>query len=195
MTTNPSHQSPEDVQITMGGSGAGSGDVGAPERLAPVNPAEQRFPYCIVWTPIPVLTWLLPMIGHMGICTSAGVIRDFAGAYFVSEDDMAFGRPTRYLRLQPKFVEGGARAWDEAVAKASVLYGTRIHNIFCDNCHSHVATALINMRYKNTTGWNMLILSMWLFVCGRYVGLGGVLKTWLPFGILLTLCILLGVYF
>uniref|UniRef100_A0A8C1Y3N4 Transmembrane protein 222a n=1 Tax=Cyprinus carpio TaxID=7962 RepID=A0A8C1Y3N4_CYPCA len=43
-----------------------------------------RYPYCIVWTPIPVLTWFLPFIGHMGICTSAGVIRDFAGPYFVS---------------------------------------------------------------------------------------------------------------
>lgn len=28
--------------------------------------------------------WLFPFIGHMGICTSAGVIRDFAGPYFVS---------------------------------------------------------------------------------------------------------------
>uniref|UniRef100_A0A671KC10 Transmembrane protein 222a n=1 Tax=Sinocyclocheilus anshuiensis TaxID=1608454 RepID=A0A671KC10_9TELE len=43
-----------------------------------------RYPHCIVWTPIPVLTWFLPFIGHMGICTSAGVIRDFAGPYFVS---------------------------------------------------------------------------------------------------------------
>ncbi|KTG04358.1 hypothetical protein cypCar_00049693 [Cyprinus carpio] len=54
-----------------------------------------RYPYCIVWTPIPVLTWFLPFIGHMGICTSAGVIRDFAGPYFVSEDNMAFGKPTK----------------------------------------------------------------------------------------------------
>ncbi len=28
--------------------------------------------------------WLFPFIGHMGICTSAGIIRDFAGPYFVS---------------------------------------------------------------------------------------------------------------
>uniref|UniRef100_A0A671KET9 Transmembrane protein 222a n=1 Tax=Sinocyclocheilus anshuiensis TaxID=1608454 RepID=A0A671KET9_9TELE len=46
-----------------------------------------RYPHCIVWTPIPVLTWFLPFIGHMGICTSAGVIRDFAGPYFVSKKD------------------------------------------------------------------------------------------------------------
>ena len=28
--------------------------------------------------------WLFPFIGHMGIGTSTGVIRDFAGPYFVS---------------------------------------------------------------------------------------------------------------
>lgn len=28
--------------------------------------------------------WLFPFIGHMGICTSTGIIRDFAGPYFVS---------------------------------------------------------------------------------------------------------------
>ena len=31
-----------------------------------------------------VYSWFFPIIGHMGICTSAGVIRDFAGPYFVS---------------------------------------------------------------------------------------------------------------
>lgn len=43
-----------------------------------------RYPFCIVWTPIPLLTWLFPFIGHMGIAYSNGVIRDFAGPYHVS---------------------------------------------------------------------------------------------------------------
>lgn len=37
--------------------------------------------------PFPALfayRWFFPIIGHMGICTSTGVIRDFAGPYFVS---------------------------------------------------------------------------------------------------------------
>lgn len=196
MSTNPSpqRQQSEDVQISMASSGGGAGN-GVPDRLPPINVKDQRFPYCIVWTPIPVLTWLMPMIGHMGICTSSGVIRDFAGPYFVSEDNMAFGRPTRYIRLHPKHMVGGSYAWDEAVSKASVLYGTRIHNIFCDNCHSHVATALIYMRYYDSTAWNMIILSMWLFVCGRYVGIGGFIKTWLPFAIPLSIFTILGIYF
>jgi hypothetical protein len=40
---------------------------------------QQRYPYCIVWTPLPPITWLVPFIGHMGIATSAGIIYDFAG--------------------------------------------------------------------------------------------------------------------
>merc|ERR1712019_290084 len=64
-----------------------------------------RFPYCIVWTPLPLISWILPFIGHLGIAYSNGVIRDFAGPYHVSEDDMAFGKPTRLWRLEPRKVQ------------------------------------------------------------------------------------------
>lgn len=35
------------------------------------NPSrgKHRFPYSIVWTPLPLITSILPMIGHTGICT------------------------------------------------------------------------------------------------------------------------------
>lgn len=181
-------QQVDDIEREMGGDCVH-------ERLPPIDYELDRFPYSIVWTPIPVLTWILPFIGHMGICMSNGVIRDFAGPYLVTEDQMAFGRPTRYLRLHPKYVEGGPYAWDEGVTKASVLYGTRMHNLFCDNCHSHVATALCNMHYKDSSNWNMIILCFWMFVCGRYVGVCGFIKTWLPFLLLVTIVTLLAVYF
>ncbi|XP_023670649.1 uncharacterized protein [Paramormyrops kingsleyae] len=92
-----------------------------------IDPDKSRFPYCIVWTPIPGLSWLLPFIGHMGICTSSGVIRDFAGPYCVSEDDMAFGRPTKYWRLDVSKVCGGSpEVWDAAVRDASQQYGHKM---------------------------------------------------------------------
>lgn len=95
-----------------------------------------RFPYCIVWTPIPLITWILPFVGHMGICTSRGVIRDFAGSHYVSEDDMAckflqihnqtpyylVGWPTSVLQLSPANVNGGSQAWDQAIHEASEEY-------------------------------------------------------------------------
>lgn len=52
--------------------------------MAVVDHQQTRYPFCIVWTPIPLLTWIFPFIGHMGIAYSNGVIRDFAGPYHVS---------------------------------------------------------------------------------------------------------------
>jgi len=154
-----------------------------------VDPHSLNFPFCIVWTPIPLLTWLFPFIGHMGICMSSGVIRDFAGPYCVGEGDMAFGRPTRYLQLDPGKAVGGEKGWDHGVIQACDTYKKRIHNLFCDNCHSHVATALEHMNYGNSSSWNMVKLAAWLFV-RKYVGVSGILKTWLPFVLLTTIIIL-----
>lgn len=66
--------------------------------FVPVVQPPRCFPYCVVWCPIPVLSWLLPFVGHMGICTSTGKILDFAASFYVSADAMAFGNPTRYLQ-------------------------------------------------------------------------------------------------
>ena len=158
-----------------------------------VNSNRDRYPYCIVWTPIPMLTWFFPFIGHMGIAYSSGVIRDFAGPYYVSEDDMAFGRPTRYLQLNPMKINNGD--WDQAVSAASDEYKTRMHNLCCDNCHSHVAMALNMMAYDGKTSWNMIILALKTFVFAKYVGVYGAVKTWLPFFILMTLIVVLVVLF
>ncbi|XP_035418243.1 transmembrane protein 222 [Anser cygnoides] len=155
-----------------------------------------RFPYCVVWTPIPVLTWLFPIIGHMGICTSTGVIRDFAGPYFVSEDNMAFGKPVKYWKLDPgKVYSSNPNMWDTAVHDASEEYKHRMHNLCCDNCHSHVALALNLMRYDNSTSWNMVKLCFFSLLYGKYVSIGGFVKTWLPFvlflGVILTVVLTL----
>ncbi|XP_037683965.1 transmembrane protein 222 isoform X3 [Choloepus didactylus] len=140
--------------------------------------------------------WFFPIIGHMGICTSTGVIRDFAGPYFVSEDNMAFGKPAKYWKLDPAQVyASGPNAWDTAVHDASEEYKHRMHNLCCDNCHSHVALALNLMRYNNSTNWNMVTLCFFCLLYGKYVSIGAFVKTWLPFtlllGIILTVSLVL----
>lgn len=65
-------------------------------------------------------SFVFPRPGHMGIADSRGVIYDFAGPYTIGEDHMAFGRPTRYLQLDPGRCKG--ERWDEAVARASETY-------------------------------------------------------------------------
>jgi hypothetical protein len=62
----------------------------------------------------------------MGITTSTGVIRDFSGSFYVAEDDMAFGYPTKYWQLDVKHITGGSKAWDKAVNEASIEYFNRM---------------------------------------------------------------------
>lgn len=159
-----------------------------------INVLKNRYPFSIVWTPIPCLTWIFPFIGHMGIAMSSGVIRDFAGPYFVSEDDMAFGNPTKYWQLNPDQVYNIQLGWDSAVTIASDEYKKRMHNLCCDNCHSHVAMALTLMEYNQSRSWNMVNLCFLMLIHGKHVSLGAAVKTWLPFLILVTTITLLAIF-
>lgn len=75
----------------MRAAGKRAGDLGILPGIQP----PRCFPYCLVWTPIPVLSWLVPVVGHVGVCSSNGTIYDFAGSNFVNTGSLAFGNPTR----------------------------------------------------------------------------------------------------
>ena len=211
-----------------GVSGAGSlPSTSASAASSPPRPALQptgspgvppRLPYCIVWTPLPFITWLLPFIGHMGICDSRGAVYDFAGPYTIGVDEMAFSAPTRYLVLDPaaaapdaRFREaalaraaaaGGAplsatgeaaAVWDAAVDAGADAYCRRMHNICCDNCHHHVARTLNAMRFGGRDDWGQVRLAAWLFFHGKYTSAGGAVYTWAPFALLVVAIVLLRV--
>ncbi len=98
---------------------------------------------CIVWTQLPLISWFLPMIGHTGITDSDGIVYDFAGPFTINRNEMAFGRPLKYVKLN----KDGAisdQEWDKSVAHANGVYRQRTHSLCCDNCHSHVAMVLNN---------------------------------------------------
>lgn len=83
--------------------------------------------------------------------------------------------------------------WDRAVYEASEVYKTRMHNLVCDNCHSHVAHALNLMNYKSSSSWNMVWLAFLMLIHGRFVNFAGFLKTWIPFLIILAAIVSLSV--
>lgn len=113
-----------------------------PPSLPRVDPSRDCFPACIVWCPIGPLTALFPFIGHMGIGDSKGVMFDFAGPYTIGTRKLAFGNPTRYVQLTLRSAQE-ARDYDAAIQEANQEYCGRMHNLFCDNCHSHVARCVL----------------------------------------------------
>ncbi|KAK2960429.1 putative Transmembrane protein 222 [Blattamonas nauphoetae] len=136
------------------------------------NPGKDRYPFSIVWTIIPCMTELMPVVGHLGICDSLGRVWDFQGPYSVGIDQMAFGRPMKVLRLfrqdstiqlpssfpddsDPLTLPEVREQWDRSIQIISEQYSHTVHNIITNNCHHHVRDCLnhffdaINQKIPN----------------------------------------------
>lgn len=146
------------------------------------NPSLDRYPYCIVWTPIPLITWLLPFIGHMGIATSQGIIHDFAGPYYISVDDFAFGKPTRYLPLESCLNSEQLSRYDSVIKNGAKCYRSKMYNFFCHNCHHFTVHCLNDLKFRRNRTIGIIEIAFLMFIYGKYVnGPIGFVKTWLPF--------------
>ncbi|KAL6986905.1 hypothetical protein U1Q18_012670 [Sarracenia purpurea var. burkii] len=167
-----------------------------------IDSRRSRFPCCIVWTPLPVISWLVPFIGHMGICREDGIILDFAGPNFVCVDNFTFGAVARYIQInKEKYCclcphpaskrneegyniqdegLGDLLTWDEALLKGTQEFQHRSYNLFTCNCHSFVANNLNRLGFESG-GWNVVNLAALIFLKGRWVNKASMLRSYLPF--------------
>ena len=85
-----------------------------------------------------------------------------------------------------------------------------MHNICCDNCHSHVAKCLNIMGYSKClsrtinllfflmiiikidkgTNYGMVTIGVWMFFYGKWVSFGDFLKTYIPFFIIIGIIVI-----
>jgi hypothetical protein len=173
LSSNPKQQLMAPLVISQQGINAHGYDI-----------KRSKFPFCVVWTPLPLISWFLPMIGHTGICVSDGSVHDFAGPFYIGVDDMAFGKPTKFWQCDPYKVgkqtaesESAQDSWDCAVETADRIYVKMMHNICCNNCHSHVARALNSMAYEGKTNWTMISVFFRITLNSSYVSWGRLVKT------------------
>jgi len=174
-----------------------------------VDVEKQRFPYSIVWTPLPPLNWILPFVGHMGIADSKGIIYDFAGPYTIGVDEFAFGKVAKYWRLDPKKIsnkqlseqvdsdgekeneEKYAELWDKAIHSGSNEYEKQMHCLVWNNCHSHVARCLNIMKYNNFWYYNVILLLLLFTVKCKYVSFGRMAISYIGFFLVLIFALLI----
>lgn len=165
------------------------------ETAAKTCKLKEELAFCILWSPLPPITFILPFIGHMGISDSNGIASDFQGPYNVGDQGrMAFGSPTRALKADITSLPGGAEQWDSAIRHANGVYRGRMHNICCDNCHSHVACALNRMDIKisGVSKFNMVKLCFLVFFRARFLSFKGFLSQFLPFIVVVLIIVLVG---
>jgi len=149
---------------------------------------------CIVWSPIPLISWILPFVGHLGISLSEGEIQDFGGPYYINRSyrRTAFGSVSKYYKATPsdlRRMENPMQDWDSSVQKASTKYEGMMHNLFCNNCHDHVAAALNPIQFRGYSHWNTLLLILFMMKSSSYVSFGRFLQTYLPAIVIYTLII------
>ena len=152
---------------------------------------KQRYPYCIVWTPLPCFTWIFPSIGHAGICNSKGIIHNFAGPYYVCIDEMAFGNPTKYILLDLDCREYDE--FDKAIDEGTYDYNNKYYSFCFNNCHSYVARCLNKLKYKGKTGYTMIHIWWMLCIKGKFLSWEKFFQTYI--GFLIVLLIGLGLFF
>eukprot|EP00250_Pteridium_aquilinum_P009149 c18472_g1_i1 orf=326-1156(-) len=171
-----------------------------------IDPSAARFPRCIVWTPLPIIAWLAPFVGHVGIAHEDGVILDFAGSYFINVDNFAFGAPARYVQLskeQCAFAShlsnqtcmlgpnqtqlSTAISWDDGLRSTMRQFQHITYNLFTCNCHSFVASCLNKLAYRGLVNWNVISVVFLIFLEGRWVSKTSIVMSFAPF--LVVLCI------
>ena len=130
------------------------------KKLGKFDPLSSRYPICLVWTPLPLITALIPCIGHVGICNSEGIIHDFAGPYTISIDNMAFGNPTKFVVLE--LSQNQYYEYDQKLEESRKYYGHQMYDFFTNNCHSFIADVLNRINYKGRNNYNMVDI-WWLF--------------------------------
>ncbi|KAJ9593289.1 hypothetical protein L9F63_015164 [Diploptera punctata] len=138
------------------------------------------YPFCIVWTSIPVISWVFPFFGHVGIGTSEGIIRNFVVSRHVCEDSFAYGSPDRYVQLKYQHACGWKTGWDNAIEEATTIFEEKKHGSIFNNCFTYVCTALNLMKYDEKTNWNQFKLLLFLWWNMKYVSKKKIITTYIP---------------
>ena len=137
----------------------------------------------VVWTSIPILSWLCPAIGHVGVCDSFGSVYDFQGSRFVGKGEMLFGEPKQSWQLNISDSE-----MNRAIEVSSEEYSHVNYNFFCSNCHCFAAAVLDNAAvppilpcFSSWSSCATLQIIIALILRGRSLSFTSFLTIWLPF--------------
>ncbi|EUD68173.1 hypothetical protein C922_01191 [Plasmodium inui San Antonio 1] len=171
---------------------------------AEVNRKDNKFPYCVVFSYLPCASTFIPVVGHVGIGTSSGLIHDFSGSYSISIDNMAFSDPMKYwqldknklpLAITDKFYDDAIFQADDVFSKRKVKATLFLRGGTSNNCHHHVAMVLNSIKYKGRSDWTPFKVALNLVIHGHFVSWKYFFVLYGPFLFILLLLVFLAVAF
>ncbi|KAK4378652.1 hypothetical protein RND71_000514 [Anisodus tanguticus] len=168
------------------------------------DPSKEKFPCCLVWTPLPVVSWLAPFVGHVAICREDGTIVEFSGANLIYVGTLSYGDVARYYQLDrqqccfPRTIGGHTCnksyqhsefgtgvSWDDAVHLSARNFEHRSFNLFTCNSHSFAAHFLNRLSYGGSMDWNMVNVWALMLSKGHWVDGSAILRSFVPFIVML----------
>ena len=71
--------------------------------------------------------------------------------------------------------------YDKAIEKGDAKFNMERHNLFWNNCHSHVAYVLNQIKYKGKCNYYMVDVWWILILKGKYISFLAFIKTYIGF--------------
>ena len=161
----------------------------------------------VVWCPIPLITWVFPFVGHVGLAYANGATSEFAGDFTVLDNavgTLMFGRQARYCAVaRPNDVPAASwdelvTAWDQQIGKTAVVFSQENYSFITNNSHAMVCHALNAFQRQTGVGleraavrdWNVVRLAAHVFFYGRHISVYHAARTWLPWSAFVVTCTL-----
>lgn len=112
---------------------------------------------------VPTRYVFVPNITHVIVHANLRNVTRFK----VTKGRFMCGPPRRVWHLDVSKID--ELDYNNAVDVSCRVYEGRMHNIVADNCHSHVAFALNNMKYGGRDDWNMVRVWWAIWTRGKWV--------------------------
>ena len=142
----------------------------------------------LVWTSIPVLSYIFPFLGHVGITDSIGRIHDFGSSHYVSVDQMTYGNPDKIVHFEITREE--YTRWDKCINSVSKKYSKKTYSLCSVNGYSFCASVLNKIRYNDRNDYTACEVMKMTIGCGHYVGAAAMCKSYSGLIILVALVII-----
>ena len=135
-----------------------------------------KYKYCIIWSHIPLITFLIPFIGHSSIVNSYGFIHDFDSSYFIkiyNEEENGFSKIV-YLNLD----DSQKKIWDNVIENMDKYYKKKSFSFCGYNSFKYISNILSNIEYKGKKNYTKFDI-FWLIVReGKFISKCEIFKTY-----------------
>ena len=135
-----------------------------------------KYKYCIIWSHIPLITFLMPFVGHSSIVNSYGFIHDFQSSYFIqiyNEEENGFCKIV-YLNLN----DSQKLIWDNIIEQIDKVYQKKSFSFCGNNSFKYISDILSIIEYKSKKNYSQYDI-FWLIIKeGKFISKCQIFKTY-----------------